>query len=63
MTYCDGSQEAIVAAMYCHVPVTTLRAAPYSLNFRTLLIAKVKAKNAIGWATNFSQENTTGAMI
>jgi len=62
-TYCNGSQSAIVAAKYCHVPVTTLRASPYSLDFRTLVIAKVKAMNTIGWATNYSGLNTAGAKI
>jgi hypothetical protein len=40
-----------------------LRASPYSLVFRDLVVAKVKSTNAIGWADSYSEENTAGAMV
>jgi hypothetical protein len=42
-TYCDGSQAAVVDARYCLVPMETLRAAPYSLEYGDLVVAIVGA--------------------
>lgn len=49
-TNCDGSLAAVVAARYCHVPMATLRASPFSLVYDQLIIAKIRARNAIGWS-------------
>lgn len=63
-SYCNGKNAAIVLTRYCHVPVTeVLRVSPYGLVFKDPVIAIVKARNAIGWAQSFSNENTIFATI
>jgi hypothetical protein len=52
-TNCDGSD---VSATTCSVPIATLMAAPYSLNWGDSVYAKVKATNAVG----DSSESTVG---
>jgi hypothetical protein len=62
--FCQGSDVAIVNYRYCHVPVqSVLREAPYSLEFTDLVVAKIRARNSIGWANEYSDENTYGAHI
>lgn len=60
--YCEGSLAAVVSSRYCHVPLTSLRAAPYSLVYADLVVAKVRASNAIGWGP-YSQPNSVGALV
>lgn len=36
---------------------------PYNLKQGDLVVAKIKARNSIGWAENFSTPNTIGALI
>jgi len=50
LLYCDGRSAAIVQKLYCLVPMSTLRAEPYSLKFKDYVFAKIKAKNALGWS-------------
>ena len=62
--FCQGSDVAIVNYRYCHVPLqSVLREAPYSLEYTDLVVAKVRARNLIGWANEYSDENTAGALI
>jgi hypothetical protein len=39
ITECDGSQDPVLSQLYCFVEVATLRAAPYSLTFDSLVVA------------------------
>jgi len=50
LLYCDGRSPAIVQKQYCLVPMSTLRASPYSLKFKDYVFAKIRAKNALGWS-------------
>jgi hypothetical protein len=61
-TYCEGSRSAIVESRYCLVPMTTLRAAPYSLGYGELVAAVLRARNAIGWSP-WSPANGVGALV
>ena len=63
-TYCDGSLPVVVSSKYCLIPMSALRAAtgPISLVYPNLMVAKYKAKNAIGWGA-YSPENSSGATI
>ena len=68
-TYCDGSLPVVVSSKYCLIPMSALRAvAPPgspttpSLVYPSLVVAKYKAKNAIGWGA-YSPENSSGATI
>jgi antitoxin (DNA-binding transcriptional repressor) of toxin-antitoxin stability system len=61
-TYCRGSLSAVVESRYCHVPMTVLRAAPYSLQYGALVVAKLRARNAVGWGP-YSPENSVGALV
>lgn len=63
-SYCDGAEPAVVTNRYCHVPLASvLREAPFSLNYNDLVVAKISSKNQIGWALEYSQENTIGAYV
>lgn len=42
---------------------SVLRQPPYSLSYKDLVVARVRARNAIGWAHSFSDPNTIGAHI
>jgi hypothetical protein len=55
--YCDGSQPAIITSRQCEIPLTVLRAAPFSL------VVKVQARNGNGWTSSFSEVNLSGALI
>ena len=61
-TYCDGTSSEVVANLYCEVPVSVLRAAPFSLLLQNLVVARVRAINMLG-AGPFSEANTVGALI
>ena len=58
---CDGTNLVIVAQRFCDVPMITLTSAPYSLSEGTLIRAKVRAHNKIGWSV-FSELNTLGVV-
>ena len=45
---CDGTQAAIITSRACEIPLTILRAAPFSLPFDALILAKVSASNTNG---------------
>jgi hypothetical protein len=62
--FCQGSDPAIVNLLYCYVPVqSVLRQPPYSLEYNEMVVAKVKARNSIGWAASYSTPNTVGALV
>lgn len=61
-TYCDGSLAAVVDSLSCHVPMSVLRAAPYSLVYGDLTVAKVRAANSVGWGS-YSNDNGVGASV
>lgn len=58
---CDGSDSTIVSQTQCTVPLTTLTAAPYSLNFGDSIYAKVIATNVKGDSIESDEGN--GAII
>jgi hypothetical protein len=51
----------MVSARNCIIPLTTLRTT-FSLTIGSAVIAKARAKNAIGYG-QYSQPNTNGALI
>jgi hypothetical protein len=60
--YCDGTSAAVVSGLYCDVPVSVLRASPYSLDVQNLVVARVRAINELG-AGSYSPDNAAGALI
>lgn len=48
ITNCNGSNADIVSASACSIPISTLIAAPYSLNWGDSVYAKVVATNVVG---------------
>lgn len=48
-TACDGSSATVLSNMYCIVPMSTLRAAPFSLVFDDAIQVRAQAYNAYGW--------------
>ncbi len=59
-TYCNGLANPVLSNMYCHVPMSVLRASPYSLAFDALVEVKIEAKNSFGYGA-LSPANTAGA--
>jgi len=59
---CDGNQDPVKSSLSCFIPLTVLRAAPYSLEFNDLVVAKARAKNIWGFGA-YSENNTAGAYI
>jgi len=62
MTNCNARIDPVFSQLYCEVPLTTLRTGPFSLPLGKIVVAKVRALNAIGYS-NFSQVNNVGAQI
>jgi len=49
--FCQGNDQAVVNNRYCHIPLqSVLRLPPYNLVYGDLVVAKVKARNSIGWS-------------
>jgi hypothetical protein len=48
LTYCDGSDSTIVAALSCTIPVIYLKAEPFSIAWAGSIFAKVQAVNGYG---------------
>lgn len=61
LTNCDGSNSGIISSASCSIPITTLMAAPYSLNWGASIFAKVKATNVVGESGTSVEGN--GAII
>jgi hypothetical protein len=45
---CDGTDAAIVSGTTCSIPITTLKAAPYSHPWGASIYVKVLATNVVG---------------
>jgi hypothetical protein len=43
--------------------LSVLRQAPYSLEYNDLVVAIIRARNSIGVADEYSDENTVGALV
>lgn len=56
LTNCDGANAAVISTMSCIVPVSTLRAAPFSLPWAASVWATVQATNVYG----SSEESVAG---
>lgn len=61
-TTCDGADAAVLASLYCDIPVSVLRVAPYELILQDLVVARVRAYNERGWGS-WSVDNAAGALI
>ena len=59
---CDGSDPTVISEQRCVVPVGTLRAAPFNLDWGVSVWAKVSATNVIG-TTEFSSEGNGAIML
>ena len=59
---CDGQQTDVAQTRQCSVLLTTLIAAPYSLQLDDWIVARVQPYNSFGWGV-VSQPNTGGAQI
>ena len=46
---CDASSSTVMTAKSCVVPMATLRAAPFSMVYGTVVQARARAYNAYGW--------------
>jgi hypothetical protein len=58
---CDGSAAGPRADNRCDIPLTTLRAAPFNLAQGVSVIAKVRARNSLGWGPYSDTTEGTGA--
>jgi hypothetical protein len=61
-TYCDGTDSSVISALTCTVPMSVLRASPYSLGFDALVEVRASAQNSYGWGT-VSGTNAVGAQV
>lgn len=59
---CDGSNSIILANLYCIIPMTTLYASPFNLEYNDLVEVRISAYNQFGWSAE-SDTNTVGATI
>jgi hypothetical protein len=48
LVHCDGSDPAIIAGLFCTIPMSTLQGAPFMLSLGASVYAKVAAINQIG---------------
>ena len=62
-TYCNGSLQGIVSALYCQIPMAVFIEEPYNLDFRTLIKAKARAYNVYGWQVDYSEPNSVGVAV
>lgn len=60
---CDGTEALIVSQRQCSIPITTLRAAPYSLEWGTIVYAQVSATNIKGASTASNAGSGAGGVI
>lgn len=58
---CDGTNLVIIAQRFCDIPMTVFTTTPYLLAAGTLIQAKVRAHNKIGWS-DYSDLNTIGVV-
>ena len=62
LTDCDGSKPTVITNMYCDVPMTVLRAEPFSYRKGMLIRAIARAYNLFEWG-QWSQPNVEGALL
>ena len=62
LTNCNGADPTIRDQRYCEIPMSVLRASPYSLTYGMTVKAIVQAFNINGGGY-FSQVNLVGATI
>ena len=62
LTTCSGLDSQVISDTFCNIPLTTLRAAPFSLVYGQLVVVKIAAHNSNGWGL-YSQINYQGATI
>lgn len=62
LTHCDGSNAQVIANLYCDIPMTVFRAAPYNLAKGTLIKVIARAYNLYQWG-QYSQVNVIGATV
>ena len=60
---CAGNSATIVANRYCDVPMSELRGAPWSLVLNSVVKAKFRARNLLGWSSAYSPETVAGASM
>jgi hypothetical protein len=56
-TYCPSNEASLASTLTCSVPLSILRAAPYSLAYGAQVLFTVEAYNGYGWSL-VSQVNT-----
>lgn len=61
-THCPSTDASLAAALACSVPLSVLRAAPYSLAYGEEVLFTIAAYNVYGWSLT-SQVNTAAATI
>lgn len=59
---CDGSKVDVYSLLSCDIPMDSLRAVPFHLQYNQLIQARVSALNIIGWNVP-SDPNIVGALI
>ena len=59
---CDGSQSAIVSSRTCSIPVSALRAEPFTLDWGDSVYYKMTATNAVG-TSGESQAGNGGILL
>jgi hypothetical protein len=63
-THCDGGTDAsILSGATCSVPMTVLRAAPYSLAQGDPVLFTVAARNSYGWGLTSQLNTATVALV
>ncbi len=61
--YCDGTDANVLANNYCLFSMATFMQDPLNLVLGDLIVAHVTVKNAIGWAKQYSPDNTNGVLV
>ena len=62
LTNCDGASSSVILNTQCTIPMATLTSSPYFLVQGDLVVARVTAKNSVGWNAA-SSDNTSGADV
>jgi hypothetical protein len=61
LTYCDGSQQDVIDATSCSIPIGQLRSPPFSLPWGSSISVRVQAANQYGLSVHSVEGN--GAII
>lgn len=61
-SYCDEDSANLLTDRKCSMTLTELRAAPFSLTYNQIVVARVKSENIYG-VSDYSQPNILGATI